>query len=425
MPLVTVNLSAIEFEARVKACFLSQYAWASTTASPFYYMQQYYPPRPDDGHLPAAVLATSIAFFSSLWSDREIYLGARKQYDSALRLTRAALGSRDIAKRDTTLIAILLLNSFERFFNRNTDDEARREASHLKGAIALVGHRGEEQFHEGSGMNIFRQLNEYILLDCLRRASPVPSNWLATRKLAEKYIDANDLGWRFSLSMCEFASLHASLSEEQPTVEHVQRAKQLDEELINISRTFAERTSTTETKFSLVRKAMSRLLDIHTAFKAWKNIRVVRILLHEMILDQCLRGCLDWSKSQAFDVKGQIQESTRIIQNLSTEIRNYVPQYVQRVSSSFISEVRDEAFSVVGFTIQAPDIMFPFYIIYRSPVTPEPVRQSVSNQLRTWCNKAGVFASHAMSKALDDEGESHKNNVWEVWWNIGGEAFVI
>jgi len=21
--------------------------------------------------------------------------------------------------------------------------------------------------------------------------------------------------------------------------------------------------------------------------------------------------------------------------------------------------------------------------------------------------------------------ESHNKNVWEVWWNIGGEAFII
>jgi len=140
--LPTKKLPLLDYATRVKLCFLTQYSFASSSASPFYYIQRFYPHVPEDGHLTAAVVATGFAFYSNLWSDREICLTARKSYDEALKLARAALGSQDIVKRDTTLIAVLLLNTFERLFSRNTAHEAPREAPHLKGAIALVDHRG-------------------------------------------------------------------------------------------------------------------------------------------------------------------------------------------------------------------------------------------------------------------------------------------
>lgn len=413
----TKKLPPLDYATRVKLCFLTQYSFASSSASPFYYIQRFYPHVPEDGHLTAAVVATGFAFYSNLWSDREICQTARRSYDEALKLARAALGSQDIVKRDTTLIAVLLLNTFERLFSRNTAHEAQREASHLKGAIALVDHRGEEQFQEGVGMNIFRQLNDYIVLDCLRRTSAVPPKWLTIRKLAEKYIDSNDLGWRFAQAMYEMTALNACLKGKKSTVEQLKRAIRLDEEFVDIGQVLANRKSQMETKFSIVPKAMSRLLDAHAAFNAWKNIRIMRILVHELILDLSLGG----HEFPGFDINGQIRDSTKTIQNLSAEIWDYLPQYVQCISTTLTGDGRSQAFSAIGFSIQVPDILFPLYVVHRSSVTADSMRQSILKQLQTWCQKSGTYPAHAMLKAV----ESHSKNVWEVWWNIGGEAFII
>ena len=105
-----------------------------------------------DDNLANCMKAVGLAALASAAHAPELIKEARKRYLSAIRLTNAALGSFVDAKKDSTLLAIMLLSIFETV----TSSEQRSLSawvSHINGAAALIKIRGPEQFNR-CGLNL-------------------------------------------------------------------------------------------------------------------------------------------------------------------------------------------------------------------------------------------------------------------------------
>ncbi len=97
-----------------------------------------------DDNLENCMKAVGLAALASAAHAPELMKEAKKRYLSAIQLTNAALGSRVDCKKDSTLLAIMLLSIFETV---TSSDQRSLSAwsNHINGAAALIRIRGPEQ----------------------------------------------------------------------------------------------------------------------------------------------------------------------------------------------------------------------------------------------------------------------------------------
>jgi hypothetical protein len=145
---------------------------------------------------------------------------ARLNYGAALKHTQGMISDPEGAKKDSTLVAVLLLDIFEKIARSNIGSgegggeegsSVWKEAGHLDGAMALVKFRGKNQFDSLIGMNLFQKLSSVILTSCLEKETEVPAQFVAVRKLAARSRDTSDLRWKFEEVVMRLISLKAGL----------------------------------------------------------------------------------------------------------------------------------------------------------------------------------------------------------------------
>ena len=97
-----------------------------------------------DDNLANCMKAVGLASLASAAHAPELIKEAKKRYLSAIQLTNAALGSSVDVKKDSTLLAIMLLSIFETV---TSSDQRSLSAwsSHINGAAAVIKTRGPEQ----------------------------------------------------------------------------------------------------------------------------------------------------------------------------------------------------------------------------------------------------------------------------------------
>ncbi|EME85043.1 uncharacterized protein MYCFIDRAFT_88647 [Pseudocercospora fijiensis CIRAD86] len=135
---------------------------------------------------------------------------ARKHYLTALQLTNSALRSPDDVKRDSTLLAIVILGIFEAVsgFQQNLDTWR----DHVNGAASLLQLRGRDQFKTQTGCRLYLQTVLNLIISCLSRRIPIPDHVRVVHKIAEQYIpDPKDSVWRFTIASMRLADLNARL----------------------------------------------------------------------------------------------------------------------------------------------------------------------------------------------------------------------
>lgn len=135
---------------------------------------------------------------------------ARKHYLSALQLTNSALRSPEDAKRDSTLLAIVILGIFEAVSGFHKSLDTWRD--HVNGAASLLQLRGVDQFKRQTGCRLYIQTVLNLIISCLSRRIPIPEHVRVVHKMALQYIpDPKDNVWRFTLASMRLADLNARL----------------------------------------------------------------------------------------------------------------------------------------------------------------------------------------------------------------------
>lgn len=161
-------------------------------------MQFFHPPRFEDPPLLATIVrAVFLAFFSFSYHSQSALYHARASYGSALALTSNAIQSPKEARKDTTLLALLLISVFERL-THTVESQIPMCSSHLRGALDLVRYRGNTLFSGWAGATMSLQLTELITLNCLANGVEIPSELLALRIQTSEKVDTESSKWKFS-----------------------------------------------------------------------------------------------------------------------------------------------------------------------------------------------------------------------------------
>jgi hypothetical protein len=109
---------------------------------------------------------------------------------------------------------------------------------HLQGALAPVKLRGDQQFQNGTGLRMFTQLCDNVVLGCLEWEVDVPEEVLMLRAQAARFVPPQDLvRWRFAEVMVRYARLTGSKSAHLSEAV-VLEARELDSELQGLAMLF-------------------------------------------------------------------------------------------------------------------------------------------------------------------------------------------
>ncbi|KAH0045706.1 hypothetical protein KCU78_g182, partial [Aureobasidium melanogenum] len=124
-------------------------------------------------YLFASIKALSIAGLSKYHSDTRLSHLARHQYVQALQLTNTALSDPQSAMRDETLLAIVVLTSYETLtggLNRSLEAWVQ----HINGATTLLRLRGIDGIKHTDGRILTMHVIAFINITCLLNDLPIP-----------------------------------------------------------------------------------------------------------------------------------------------------------------------------------------------------------------------------------------------------------
>jgi hypothetical protein len=197
---------SVDLQAR--DIFFSHYV--SVTTGCWGFMMPFYHPADSPAHLTLAMEAVSLAY---LWHQTYFdaaLVTARQRYIRALRMTNKILGSPKEAIKNTTLLATLFLDLFEKITGRQPQNN-KSWTSHVNGALALVKLRGLECFQDPSEFHILVRLNNHFLITCIASGSPVSDDLLELRRYVEQRLDVPDYTLQMSDSMIAYAKLQSEM----------------------------------------------------------------------------------------------------------------------------------------------------------------------------------------------------------------------
>ncbi|KAH0222826.1 hypothetical protein KCU86_g520, partial [Aureobasidium melanogenum] len=124
-------------------------------------------------HLFASIKALSIAGLSKYHSDTRLSQFARHQYVQALQLTNTALSDTQSAIRDETLLAVVVLTSYETLTG-GSNRSLEAWVQHINGATALLRLRGIQGIKHTDGRILTMHVIAFINVTCLLNDLPIP-----------------------------------------------------------------------------------------------------------------------------------------------------------------------------------------------------------------------------------------------------------
>ena len=310
--------------------FLSKYIPGSS----FDYLPSFYTPYTDqEEQLSASIRAVALASLSNELESLEIFKEARKCYVHAIQATNTALQDPIRAKKDSTLLTVILLSLYEVIICTTQPTLCLWE-SHINGAMALIRLRGRQQMQSQLSLKLLSQATSSAVISAHRNMAEVPMETISLVTHGLQYASKNDLSWSFKLISFRSANLHAAIKDGRLSDPDliVAAAMKLDHELVAFSKTLPpswrfEVHFVKEADPTLVYEGCYHLYPNHYIAQGLNAWRLSRLQLNEMIWKQILRQRTSPLCPQDYATLMRQVESTVI--GLCSEICYSVPQYVE------------------------------------------------------------------------------------------------
>lgn len=259
---------------------------------------------------------------------------ANKRYLSAIQLTNTALGSPVDVKKDSTLLAIMLLGVFETMTSGH-QRSLSAWACHINGAAALIKIRGPEQLTSIGGVRMFMQASTSLMVSCLNVGMALPEHILALNAELAKRADLSDPTWRYYETMVLLTNFRAhircgTISEPQ---EILSRALEIDRVALSICANapsvYEYETIYTHAEPGVIFAGCYHVYQDYMSASNWNGMRTVRMLLQDIIRDALLK--FHYSRL-SFSIDGQYtaqyQASTNTLYQLQYDVIASVPQHL-------------------------------------------------------------------------------------------------
>lgn len=319
------------------AFFFSQYVTADKGSFPNYdfIYDVWQPPIATDEKNPdpitPGIIAVGLAGLSKLTGCKKAMLQARQSYGIALQRTNAALQDSTEVVKDTSMLSVLLLGTYE-FMSGTTPQTIQSWQKHVNGAAAVASIRGTAQFRTNAGVRMFLLLTHSVLLSCMQTGLPMPKPILQLREDLEKLDILNKATLRIVGHLSKTIQLRYDIK-----TGVLSKQDHLLTKLFDIETEFLSIVSALP---SPIRYRIVQLEQPHVAafghtchvypglthVTTWNAIRTMRILVQESIIEQLCDG-VDDPLTLDDTSKRRLQHAIHIQQKLSLAIVASVPQH--------------------------------------------------------------------------------------------------
>ncbi|KAL9017683.1 MAG: hypothetical protein Q9185_005017 [Variospora sp. 1 TL-2023] len=418
--------------------FYHNYVVGST--KPFNFLQTFYLPTCKDEHLSRSVDAVALAYLNYQRQSPSAEEEARQHYVSAIACTSAALRSPDEAKQDSTILAILLLDLYEKITNKDPTFYGAW-AAHLSGALTLVKLRGDQQFQEPSIVRMLMRLSTNLLISCVASGRPVLADLVALRDtLAAQFPTPADPKWRESDLMIEFASLRQDIEKGVLSdLDAILALIELDAKFVKLGKevppAWQYKTVQVEIKSSHHYESFHHVHPAEHVAQMWNTLRLTRLSINEFICFRCL--ALQRRQKSSPALLAIHQCATSAIKEMASDICATLPQYIEDPPLSFVhaftetepsqtrskDETRTSPAGQPDPTHHLPcyRLIFPLFVAAQASAVSPSMWKWVIKQLRFMADYHAI--ENAMSAAnILESGE--KPGIWKVYAMLGSYAFV-
>ena len=386
-------------EARALSFFLSKYIVASN----FEYLASIYTPHLDrEEQFSKSIEAVGLASLANELESFEISKDARKRYIDAIKATNTALQSPLMAKKDSTLLAVLLLTLFE-VITCTTRPSLCLWESHIKGALALVRLRGPQQMQSQLGIRLLNQATASAAICAHRNQAEVSTEIISFVTHGLQYANTDDPSWSFRLISCRSAKFRAAVKSGElsdPDV-IIATAVELDRDFVawskNLPSTWQYEIHTVERADPMIIfEGCYHLYSTHGTAQGMNTWRMSRLQLNEMIWTQYLQ-------QQTYPLRSQnhaalMHQVRSTITDLCSEICATVPQYVElpvvplpsackvqspsSISSDAPTYMANESRTAFTHSARSYGIIWPLMVVANCVIPHSPRRAWVINRLQ-------------------------------------------
>ena len=406
----------INIDDRARNAFFSHYV--SGFAKTYDVLEYLYEQSSMDRPLIASVDAVSLAFFSFQFDCTQASHVCRKKYLSALPLLNKALSAPESATSDSTLLAVLLLDLYEKIINNNPRSISSW-MSHINGALALVALRKKSLLQDYTGLRLSARLSTNLLISCVSANSPVPPALVKLRSDLEPFLNKEDPKWRISGLVVKYANLKGAIEDGCLCVSDIiTRATDLDFEFISLVKQMPSswhyRTvCPEEVSEGVFEQRYDTYLD-HLITQGWNVLRVMRILLNDILRKAHATRDKSSLDSASFYHKPPLASSS--IDDLAKEICATAPQFMAYGKTTPRSSVYSATQKLQSYTL-----LFPLYVagLYASSAT--QVKPWISQQLRFMYHDMGIRNAGVVVDILEKD---ERTCVWDVYAMLGSYAFA-
>jgi Fungal specific transcription factor domain len=391
------------------------------TSQTWDFLQPFYHPTDSPEHLTLAIDAVSLAYLSQqLFSDTASFI-ARQRYIAALRMTNKALQCPKTAARDTTLLATLLLDLFEKIIN-NKPRVIESWTGHVKGALVLVELRGLDTFRDPAAVRVLVRLSTNVLISCVASGSPIPKELKDLRAYVTQFLDATDLKWRLMDLMVEYIDLQAEIRRSHlPICTAFQKSLELDGKYaalaINVPPAWQPKTTILEHTYERIFEQHYDTYGDRHITQPMNVLRLIRIFLNEFILAHYVEVGETLSLAEA---------ACKNIEQMGREICASVPQYVDCLCAardrSRCSSTEPQHSHSPSQSLDCYTLIFPLYVAARSKYSPASLKAWVIRELHYIGSHFSIRNAELVAQML--ENGTDLENPWAVYAMLGGYAFA-
>lgn len=402
----------ITINERARKAFFSQYVAGFSTT--YDVLETLYGHCPTDRHLPAAVDAVSLAFFSFQFSAPQALSIARERYAYALPLLNEALASSETATSDSTLLAVLLMDLYEKITNNKPPSEDSW-MSHVNGALALVKLRDHKQFQDQIGLRLSIRLSFTLGISVIAANVPVPPELVKLRTAIQPFVKQDDQKWLLSGLGLELAILRSAiLYKELSESEIIDRATDLDYQFMMLDQTrppdWHHGTTFLDEKSERVLEQHFDTYADHFITQVCNVVKILRIMLNNII-----RTHLRPNTNKASDMN-ILGIATNKIDNMAKKICASIPQYTGHETTKPKSKGYSETERLQCYTL-----FFPLYTagMYASPET--KIKTWIIEQLWYMSNELRVRNASVVAGILES---GPGMDPWALYAMMGSYAFA-
>jgi hypothetical protein len=429
-------------EDRAMGMFMAHYVFGKSKS--FEYLGLSFASTYMDEHLLACISAVGLVELASQSKSSDLLRMALERYSASLRLTNLALQSQTEATKDSTLLAILLLDLFEKITVIHSRRSISSITEHINGAAKLLELRGSKQFDSSSGFSLFMQCISVLMESCVQCKVRVPKEIIALLKHARNISDPTDYNWLVLEAFEDFTALRANISAgvfSDPR-DIIVEAQRQDENCARLCMIFRSKWCYTTVFTNDTELAYEGIYHVYTAsflsVRTWNSIRIGRIMINEIIRDQFVfgssttppllnlaeyivqfRAAGDTITEMTFEICGCIPQYSAAIPSSSPANKPGDQMLASRSTLSKVSSTSDTGDRNYTYSEEASaySLIFSLFVIGRTTERPLKLHLWAIDRLQHIGNTIGLLDAIKVANLL-----KQKNDIdpWSVQAMLGG-----